>query len=72
MQPITHAADGGLEGLAPTMFRRKKTVHHILHFRAESRAGSTALIRPGSPSHEGWPKAIQALFLHVSSQGTDL
>jgi hypothetical protein len=68
MQPITHAANGGLEGLAPTMFRGKKTVHHALRFRAESRAGSAALINPVLPSHDGQAKAIQALFLHVSLQ----
>ncbi|MCA3376633.1 MAG: hypothetical protein INF64_05840 [Roseomonas sp.] len=68
MQPITHAADWGLEGLAPSMFRRKKTVHYTLRFRAESGANSAALIDPWLLSHEGLPKAIQALFLRVSSQ----
>jgi hypothetical protein len=48
------------------MFRGKKTVHRILHFWAESRAGGAALINPALLSHEGLPKAIQALFLHVS------
>jgi hypothetical protein len=66
MQPIAHAPDGCLERPAPAMFRGKKTVHRILHFRAESRAGSAALINPVLLSHEGLPKAIQALFLRVS------
>ncbi|MFM7607522.1 MAG: hypothetical protein ACKO9A_01390 [Alphaproteobacteria bacterium] len=72
MQPITHAANRGLEGLAPTMFRGKKTVHHTLLFRAESRAGSAVLINPVLLSHDALPKAIQALFLHVSSQDIGL
>jgi hypothetical protein len=66
MQPIAHAPDGCLERPAPAMFRGKKTVHRILHFRAESRAGGAALINPVLLSHEGLPKAIQALFLRVS------
>jgi hypothetical protein len=53
------------------MFRGKKTVHRILHFRAESRAGSATLINPVLLSHEDMTKAIQALFLHVSSQAYD-
>jgi hypothetical protein len=68
MQPITHAADWGLEGLAPSMFRRKKTVHYTLRFRTECSAKSAALNDPWLLSHEGLPKAIQALFLRVSSQ----
>jgi hypothetical protein len=68
MQPITHAADGGLEGLAPNMFRGKKTVHYTLRLWAESSAKGAALNDPWLLSHEGLPKAIQALFLHVSSQ----
>jgi hypothetical protein len=66
MQPITNAPDGRLERSATTMFRRKKTVHYTLQLRAESRAESAALFNPLLPSHEGSPKAIQALFLHVS------
>jgi hypothetical protein len=54
------------------MFRGKKTVHHTLRFRAESRAGRAALINPVLPSHDGVAKAIQALFLHVSPQAFDI
>jgi hypothetical protein len=68
MQPITHAADWGLEGLAPTMFRGKKTVHYTLRLWAETSAKGAALFYPRLLSHEGLPKAIQALFLRVSSQ----
>jgi hypothetical protein len=53
------------------MFRGKKTVHRILHFWAESRAGSASLINPVLLSHDDLTKAIQALFLHVSSQASD-
>ena len=71
VQPIAHAPDGCLERLAPAMFRGKKTVHRILHFWAESRAGSATLINPVLLSHDDLTKAIQALFLHVSSQVYD-
>jgi hypothetical protein len=71
VQPIAHAPDRCLERLAPAMFRGKKTVHRILHFWAESRAGSASLINPVLLSHDDLTKAIQALFLHISSQASD-